>query len=133
MVKPPAISNVLFQAGTLPKTGVNLASRYMPALTMVAECRYVETGVGAFMAPGNQKCSGYWADLENAAINRQTMINRYEGCSFSSPVKPVISRMEYVPVTLPKTAKAASKKNPPKPVTASATRADLRDSVFSLL
>src|SRR5699024_10492545 len=34
--------------------GVNLATRYRPALTIVAECRYALTGVGASMASGSQ-------------------------------------------------------------------------------
>ncbi|MNL37088.1 hypothetical protein D3C87_1592100 [compost metagenome] len=48
--------------------GVKRASRKIPALTIVAECRYADTGVGAFIAPGNQKWKGNCADLVKAAI-----------------------------------------------------------------
>ena len=33
----------------------------IPALTMVAEWRYAETGVGAAIAPGSQEWKGAWA------------------------------------------------------------------------
>jgi hypothetical protein len=36
-------------------TGQRRARRNTPALTIVAECRYAETGVGAAIAFGNQK------------------------------------------------------------------------------
>jgi hypothetical protein len=47
--------------------GVILAMRYTPAFTIVAECRYALTGVGASIAFGSQKWNGTWADFVNAA------------------------------------------------------------------
>src|SRR5687768_4565907 len=52
-----------------PRIGVILAMRYTPALTIVAECRYALTGVGAAIAFGNQKWNGTCADFVNAANN----------------------------------------------------------------
>ena len=49
-----------------PSAGENRTSRNTPALTMVAECRKAETGVGAAIAPGSQKWNGNCADLVKA-------------------------------------------------------------------
>ena len=46
--------------------GARRATRYTPALTIVAECRYALTGVGATIAPGSQAWNGICADLVNA-------------------------------------------------------------------
>ncbi len=54
-VIPPTMTKVAIQAGVDPKIGCRRASRYMPALTMVAECRKALIGVGALMAFGSQK------------------------------------------------------------------------------
>ena len=51
---------------TSANAGANRATRYTPALTIVAECRYVLTGVGATIAPGSQEWNGIWADFVNA-------------------------------------------------------------------
>ena len=47
---------------------------------MVAECKYALTGVGACIAPGNQKWKGNWADLVITANNINIKIKLYCGC-----------------------------------------------------
>ena len=44
------------------------ATRYRPALTIVAACIRAETGVGPSIASGSQTCSGNWADLPTAPM-----------------------------------------------------------------
>ena len=41
-----------------------------PAVTMVAAWMRAETGVGPSIASGSQVCSGTWADLPIAPMNR---------------------------------------------------------------
>src|ERR1700741_2042943 len=51
----PALQTMANQRSVPDNTGHNRASRNTPALTMVAECKYDDTGVGAAIARGNQK------------------------------------------------------------------------------
>ena len=46
----------------------------MPAVTMVAAWIRAEIGVGPSMESGSQTCSGNWADLPMAPMNRQMHI-----------------------------------------------------------
>ena len=62
-----------------PSSGVIRATRYTPAFTIVAECRYALTGVGACIAFGSQKWKGNCADLVNAARSISATIPRYCG------------------------------------------------------
>ena len=54
-VMPPATTRIPIHANVPPRTGCIRASRYIPALTMVAECRKALIGVGAVIALGSQK------------------------------------------------------------------------------
>src|SRR5687768_2890491 len=65
------------QRAVPPSSGVILAIRYTPALTMVAECRYALTGVGACIAFGNQKWNGNCADFVNAANSTRIAMPAY--------------------------------------------------------
>src|SRR4051794_33908907 len=65
-VQLPAINTIGRHTVIAAKAGDSTATRNIPAFTIVAECRYALTGVGAAMAPGNQAWNGYWADLVNA-------------------------------------------------------------------
>src|SRR5689334_5671081 len=56
-------------AGSIEKTGNNLATRYTPATTIVAAWIKAETGVGPSMASGSQICKGNMADLPAPPIN----------------------------------------------------------------
>src|SRR5687768_7288979 len=67
IVAAPATVTTVVHIGVDPAMGVILAMRYTPAFTIVAECRYALTGVGASIAFGSQKWNGTWADLVNAA------------------------------------------------------------------
>ena len=59
--------------------GHRRASRNTPALTMVAECRYADTGVGAAMALGSQKWNGNCALLVSAPSRISTSAVVYSG------------------------------------------------------
>jgi hypothetical protein len=67
MVAAPAAVTAVVQSAVAPRIGVIRASRYTPAFTIVAECRYALTGVGAAIAFGSQKWKGTCADLVKAA------------------------------------------------------------------
>jgi hypothetical protein len=62
------------QASVPPSTGSGQHTRKSPAFTIVAECRYALTGVGAAMAVGNQKCKGNCADVAPAPTNTRPTI-----------------------------------------------------------
>ena len=61
----PASPNMANHSGVPESTGHSRASRNTPALTMVAECRNADTGVGAAIALGSQKWKGNCALLVN--------------------------------------------------------------------
>jgi hypothetical protein len=50
------------------------ATMKMPAVTMVAAWISAEIGVGPSIESGSQTCSGNWADLPMAPMNRQMQI-----------------------------------------------------------
>jgi hypothetical protein len=50
------------------------ATMKMPAVTMVAAWISAEMGVGPSIESGSQTCSGNWADLPMAPMNRQMQI-----------------------------------------------------------
>jgi hypothetical protein len=55
--------------GASPKRTADRATRYTPAVTMVAAWIRADTGVGPSMASGNHTNSGIWALLPVAASN----------------------------------------------------------------
>ena len=59
-------------------TGHRRASRKTPALTIVAECRYADTGVGAAIACGSQKWNGNCALLVSAPSSTRPSDERIE-------------------------------------------------------
>src|SRR5512138_1801273 len=66
-VRPPVTAMAVWATGEAPISGYMRASRYTPAVTMVAAWIWAETGVGPAMASGSQTISGTWADLPMAA------------------------------------------------------------------
>ncbi|CFP65093.1 Uncharacterised protein [Bordetella pertussis] len=52
-------------------SGEKRATMKMPAVTMVAAWIRAEIGVGPSIESGSQACSGTWADLPIAPMNRQ--------------------------------------------------------------
>ncbi len=92
-------------------------------MTIVAECRYALTGVGAAIAPGSQKCSGNWADLENAPTSTS-----------ARPTWPIVERgaasttaaMPLEPAWWTRHSNPPSIASPPAPVTSRARSAPAR-------
>ena len=105
------------------KIGAVRANNTMPALTMVAECKYALTGVGAAIAPGNQKWNGNCADLVNApsnSIEAATLAIVPVGarsCNFANDVVPNWFCSKPMPTNM---------HNPPAPVVSSARTAERR-------
>src|SRR5690606_18075990 len=92
----------------------------MPALTMVAACRYALTGVMATIAPGSQEWNGSCADLVNAASATRTATGTANPESeISSGWATIVSRSE-VPVATMMRTTATSNPTPPPAVTSSA-------------
>src|SRR6476620_5915835 len=79
IVAAPTTDTVPIQTPVPPRAGLSRASRYTPALTIVAEWRYALTGVGASIAFGSQKWNGTWADLVNAARRIDPAMAPYSG------------------------------------------------------
>ncbi|MNR37148.1 hypothetical protein D3C85_1551410 [compost metagenome] len=86
---PPTIQN----HSSLPASdGHRRASRNTPALTMVAECRYADTGVGAAMAWGSQKWKGNCALLVKAPSRISGSSTGYRAWArISSPAASTLS------------------------------------------
>src|SRR6266516_7509067 len=65
-VKMPIAATRAMTCGAVAKIGLALATRYTPALTIVAAWIRAETGVGPSIASGSQTWSGNWALLPTA-------------------------------------------------------------------
>ncbi len=68
----PTVTTTGRQKSTSSNAGASRATRYTPALTIVAECRYVLTGVGATIAAGSHEWNGICADLVKAPRRMST-------------------------------------------------------------
>jgi hypothetical protein len=66
--RSPTASNTFKINSLFCKSGYTRPRSKTPAATIAAECRYAETGVGAAIARGSQKCSGTCALFASAAI-----------------------------------------------------------------
>src|SRR5690606_40872651 len=133
MVNPPTIINVLLQSAVAPRMGKKRAKIYTPAFTIVAECRYADTGVGAFIAPGSQKWKGNCADLVNAPRKINPTNNGYKEWLMIISRRSINSLMMNVSAILPNNSNPAKRKNPPIPVMLNAVMALFRESLLSLL
>lgn len=60
----------------------------MPAVTMVAAWISAEMGVGPSIESGSQTCSGNWADLPMAPMNRQMQITVISSQSVPGKARP---------------------------------------------
>src|SRR5664279_277304 len=99
----------------------------MPALTMVAACRYALAGVGAAIAPGSQNWNGMIADLliPPTIINTiAVVINGPDGGL------AMISDRVNVPAVTPSKTTPTSIASPPAVVTISACDADIRAALL---
>ncbi len=119
----PRTGNTVFQITNPPNTGSNRASRYTPAFTMVAECRYALTGVGAAIAFGSQKWNGNWADFVAAPARINQKIAPAIGLDWTSAALFNQTCMDQLPVICESMIKPASMARPPPPVTSSACQA----------
>ena len=69
------IINIKFSAVSLnSNSGDMRATMKIPAVTMVAAWIKAEIGVGPSMESGSHTCSGNWADLPMAPMNKQMQI-----------------------------------------------------------
>src|SRR5699024_7002906 len=102
----------------------------MPALTMAAECRYAETGVGAAMAPGSQKWNGILADFDSAPAKIKHRATVTYGV-FAQPSYAVMSLKCHTPVWRPKMMMPTNIAKPPAAVTISACVAERREEARS--
>src|SRR5690606_36267710 len=110
------------------KAGAQRATRYTPALTIVAECRYALTGVGATIAPGSHEWNGYCADLLAAPTSTRT-----RPALTAPPVggSATISLRRNVSAAWPINTNPTNIASPPSPVTSSACSAAARARGFS--
>src|SRR5699024_12599823 len=78
VIKPIKLTAQI-QIASPPKTGVKRATIYIPAFTIVAECKYALIGVGASIASGNQIWNGNCADFVKAPNNIRMMMAGISG------------------------------------------------------
>src|SRR5262245_33735497 len=101
-VKTPIAATTTMTCGALAKIGLARATRYTPALTIVAAWIRADTGVGPSIASGSQTWSGNWALLPTApAKMRSAMIQIGIGnaATVGEVRTPIESRMLRVPVS----------------------------------
>src|SRR4051794_35987099 len=84
-VKMPIAAMMTMTPGAWAKIGLARATRYTPALTIVAAWMSADTGVGPSIASGSQTCSGNWADLPTAPAKTR-MATTAIGMGFASPL-----------------------------------------------
>ena len=108
--------------------GHRRASRNTPAFTIVAECKYADTGVGAAIACGSQKWNGNCALFVSTPSRISSSIAGYHGCERTvSPAASTTSKSK-LPTMLPSTSTPSSSAKPPPTVTIAAMRAPRRAS-----
>src|SRR6056297_3910568 len=74
-VVAPITSTTDNAVGDNSNNGDIRATMKMPAVTIVAAWISAEIGVGPSIESGSQTCSGTWADLPIAPMNRQMQMN----------------------------------------------------------
>ena len=78
-VVAPMINTIDNAVSDSSNSGDIRATMKMPAVTMVAAWINAEIGVGPSIESGNHTCSGTWADLPMAPMNRQMQVNVIAG------------------------------------------------------
>src|SRR5258708_33970413 len=73
-VRPVTTPTTPSAKGAAPKSAAQRATRYTPAVTIVAAWISAATGVGPSIASGSQTCSGSWADLAAAAAKNSSVL-----------------------------------------------------------
>lgn len=134
MVKRPSGMMIGCHALVALKVGASRATRNTPALTIAAECRKEETGVGAAIAPGSQKWKGAIADLESAPMTSRIAAVEIAvefSCDVVSAPGAVRSEKFQNPVVTPIRTIPTSMISPPSVVTRSAWPAARREEARS--
>src|SRR5271167_2875687 len=78
-VVAPTISTIESAVSDNSNSGDILATMNMPAVTMVAAWISAEIGVGPSIESGSHVCSGTWADLPIAPMNKQMQVKVIAG------------------------------------------------------
>src|SRR5665648_47412 len=101
-VNPPTIATTRSEFGAARNIGNVRATRYTPAVTIVAAWMRADTVVGPSIASGSQTCNGNWPDLPTAPPkNRSVMIvSEPDGIS-AMCVNIVLNWSRYVPSESP--------------------------------
>src|SRR5216117_990558 len=73
-VRAPTPATAELAIGDIANSTLQRATRYTPAVTIVAAWINAETGVGPCMASGSQMYRGIWADLPVHPRNRKRVI-----------------------------------------------------------
>src|SRR3989442_12588163 len=73
-VSAPTPATTALETGASANKRLQRASRYTPAVTIVAAWIRAETGVGPCIASGSQVYSGIWADLPVHPRKRNSVI-----------------------------------------------------------
>src|SRR5260370_6717069 len=80
-VRTPTPATTALATGARANSTLQRATRYTPAVTIVAAWIKAETGVGPCMASGSQTYKGIWADLPVQPRNRSSAIVVIAGAS----------------------------------------------------
>src|SRR5271165_7176064 len=78
-VVAPTMSTMESAVSESSNSGDMRATMNMPAVTMVAAWISAEIGVGPSIESGSHTCSGTWADLPMAPMNRQMQVKVIAG------------------------------------------------------
>lgn len=122
-VAAPRATRAPCHTGSSAKAGESRATRKIPAFTIAAACRNALTGVGAAIAPGNQKLNGTIADFDSAPTS-----SRVAATDAVVPVGGAARRSpaSKLPTDAPSTRMPPSIASPPKVVTMRAVMAACR-------
>src|SRR5512136_608177 len=96
--------------GAKPKRTAERATRYTPAVTIVAAWIRAETGVGPAMASGSHMYNGNWADLPVTPSSMNRVIARMTGggtllTAANTPSKSSVlkaQKMKKIAISMPK-------------------------------
>src|SRR4030043_800517 len=78
-VTAPTIATQFWATGTSEYKEKDLATKYTPAVTIVAAWIKADTGVGPAIASGSQTYSGNWADLPVTPSSMKRVVARMTG------------------------------------------------------
>ncbi len=124
----PVSDTIQNHSSEWPSAGYSRASRNTPALTIVAECRYADTGVGAAIACGSQKWNGNCALFVNAPTSTSSSAGTYSGLARMRSPEASTTSSWVLPTMWPISSTPPSSASPPPPVIASAILAPSRAS-----